>query len=916
MKIHRWLLPQFLAALAGILMFGGSAYASSTAGIIKGVVIDDGGLPLPGVLVTLSSPALIGGTQQRETDDDGRFLFVELPPGQYEIASSKPGFSSVTKKGVPVGIGRTVELTLEMKYGGADVTVYNDRPVVDTESTSTGQSFNSDFLSRIPTGRSYQDVVAGAAGVVDNGSGNPNSGGASYNENTFMLDGVNITDPVTGTFSMNFNFDSLDEVNVTTTGFDPEYNSLGATISLDSKSGGNTMKTGVAGYYSNGNWSPRYDAQYAADGTTLAPTSYDTQSQSVDLSMDVSGPLLKDRIWFYGSYGYQRYIRSLSGVRTPRDYTAHYFYGKLTAQPSSAHRIALSFQADPTTVDNLSQSRWVLPEAQRRQAQGGFFSALKWNFFPSPKVTTELTAAFQKSYLEGSGVACTHDQGVGYNPCEPDEQENAVDFTTPGRLGFDGAYYSQNYTRYDLDDRYTATLKGKLNVLELSLAGSHDVKVGFDLSNVWWERVLGFPGNLLFVDHDSVPYDPATIESAYWEEVTGPYVYHATGFHGAAFLADSYKPIENLTIFAGLRYDMSHIENDVGFPVVGEGVWGPRISLSWDPFADQKTKIFGGYGRFNDVGTLGLSSYIGQSGLGEKLILGAPYGGGATSEGQYVYFNIDEANTTQLAPNLSTPHEDAFVLGADREVMPDTMVSVHFTAKFTRGVYAQDETNLIYDEDGYSYVGSSNGRLEAIYRIRTPTISRRDYYQTDVSFQRNFAKRWQALLTYSYVVSKGTMQDGLGAGLSNPSQVDLNYGNLETDIRHQVKLGASWDIPNDPWTTKIGASGDFYSGSPLSRYYYAPAGELYSPSGGGYGLLRQPVGTYGRTEPTYSLAIQVTQDIPVKKGKLVLYGAAENVTNATMANGIDTSYIDYYNRYVVYSKQSPISATLGLKYEF
>jgi Carboxypeptidase regulatory-like domain/TonB-dependent Receptor Plug Domain len=337
MKIQRWLLPQFLTVIAGILMFGGQAYASSTAGSIKGLVIDDGGGALPGAVVTLSSPVLIGGAQQRKTDEDGRFIFVELPPGSYQMVFAREGFGTVTRKSIAVGLGRTVDLTVELKYGGAQVDVIDTGAVIDQDSTTSGQNFNSDFLSRVPSGRTYQDVVNNTPGVVDNGSGNPNSGGASYNENSFMLDGVNITDPVTGTFSMNFNFDSIDEVQVVTTGFDPEYNALGATISVVTKSGGNSMEVVTNAFYTNGNWSPQYDAQFASDGSTLSPTGFDRERQYGSVGFQISGPVVKDRVWFLGSYEYNRTLIASAGVPLPRDFDSHYFYGKLTAQPVSSH---------------------------------------------------------------------------------------------------------------------------------------------------------------------------------------------------------------------------------------------------------------------------------------------------------------------------------------------------------------------------------------------------------------------------------------------------------------------------------------------------------------------------------------------------------------------------------------------------
>lgn len=897
-------------------MLGGPAYAAGTAGIIKGLVIDGDDLELPGAVVTLTSPSLIGGAQQRTTDDEGRFIFTELPPGSYDLSVAKPGFSTVTKRNVPLGLGRTVEMTIQMKLGNEVVDIVADRPVVDTEDTSTGQTYSQEFLSRIPTGRSYQDVVGNTPGVVDAGGGNPYSGGASSNENTFVLDGANITDPVTGTFSMNFNFDSIDEIQVTTTGFDPEYNALGAIISVATDSGGNSLKFNTAGYYSSGNWSPQYDARYASDGTYLWATGFDRNSQSATVGLEVSGPVVKDRIWFYGSYEYNRYLFASSGVPNARDYDSHYFYGKLTAQPSSTHRFTFQLQADPTTIDNLYQSRYFLPEAQERQAQGGYFTAAKWNWFPGPEMTTEIQATFQKSYIEGGPVPCTHDKELGYSPCDPDEAENNVDFLSPGRWGSYGAYYAQNAGDYDIDDRWRATIKGEANFLQIDLAGKHDIKVGAEFDYTAWQRVFGYSGNMIFVDAYVNAYDPDSLDNLYWYETTGPYVYQSSGSYAFAYLADSYKPIENLTIFGGLRYDYSVINNDVGQAVLDEMVFGPRISVSWDPFSDQKTKIFGGYGRFNDVGRLGISSYLDAAGFGYKAVLAEFYGGSGSSAGANVAFEVDGEDNYSLAGNLIAPHEDAFVIGADREVITDILLGVHFTAKFTRGVYSFDEINLIFDEDGYNYIGTGNGTSDPYYRMRTPLISRRDYYQTDVVLQRAFSSRWLMNLAYSYVVSKGTMQDSLGYGLSNPSQIDLMYGNLFTDIRHQMKFQIAWDIPNDPWTTRVGLAATFQTGSPLSRYYYAPAGSVYDLGGDGYGLLYEPLGTYGREGATYNISALLQQDIPVKQGALVAYAQLDNLTNFTTPQYISQEYINYQNRYVPYGRLYPISGEVGLRYEF
>lgn len=912
--MNRCWTPQKLLLAAAVLLVMDPAWASSTAGTIKGTVVDDQGLQIPGALVTVKSPALIGGAQQHSTDDNGEFAFQELPPGTYTVLTQLQGFGSVTKT-AEVQIGRVTQLTIELKGGAVDVVVDGGSgPVVDTTQASKTTVMNNDFLSRIPTGRSYQSALGSAAGVLS--GANPSAAGASGDENTIVLDGVNTTDPVTGTFSMNFNYDAIDQISVTTGGYDPEYGeSLGALVQIVTKSGGNTLAVNAGGYYGNGNWSPKMDARFAADGYELAPTGFDESSQSAEADLVISGPIVKDKLWYLASYQYERTLYSNVGVQLPRDFDAQYILAKLTAQPTSKHRISLQFSTDPTEVDNIDQSNSrERPEAQGRQAQGGYIASLKWNWFINKDTNLETTASYQKSYIEVGSVPCTKDLRLGYNPCEPTEMENTVDYQTPGRVGYYGAYTSENYGEYYFDDRFRIEGSTKLSVLEVHdpLGGKHDLKAGLDFNYLDWDQVFGFNGNLIFYDLYENSFDPGTLKNYYWIETSGASQYRATGYHVGAFIQDAYKPVENLTFRYGIRYDRSVDNNDAGVPIVDVGVWGPRIYAVWDPFKDQKTRVHGGYGRFNDAAKLYVASYLSQSNLGQKLVVGEYFGNSGSSDA-YLYADYNTANTTTVFDNTTAPHSDELSAGVEREVVKDVSAGIDFTGKFTRNVYSLDETNLIYDEDGYAYLGSHDGSLDLFYRLRTPELAQRNYYQTDFAVSRNFTKRWLMQGTYSYVVSQGRSQSSLSGALVNPQQLDLGYGNLDSDVRHQVKLAAAWDLPNDPWTTKVGIQGTFFSGYPLSRYYYSSAG-----LGGGadYTLLKERLGTYGRTSPYWDLALQIKQAIPVHQGKFNAVLSVDNVFNNNYPTVYYTTYIDTQNRYVVAYRQDPISAQLGATYEF
>ena len=84
------------AAMALVMVAVASPAFAATTGALKGTVEDSDGLPVPSVTITLTGVSLIGGSQERSSDMNGSYSFVQLPPGTYEISAVKPGFASIT----------------------------------------------------------------------------------------------------------------------------------------------------------------------------------------------------------------------------------------------------------------------------------------------------------------------------------------------------------------------------------------------------------------------------------------------------------------------------------------------------------------------------------------------------------------------------------------------------------------------------------------------------------------------------------------------------------------------------------------------------------------------------------------------------------------------------------------------------
>ncbi|MGC6493692.1 MAG: TonB-dependent receptor [Myxococcota bacterium] len=905
--------------LFGTLLVGSSTAYAQTTGSLQGTVLDEDGLEVPGVTVTLTGATLIGGAQESTTDGRGYYRFIELLPGVYTVTAVKGGFRTVTLEGVQVNINRTTTNNITMRLGEeAEVVDVVGQQVVDTESTTVGQVLTKDFLQRIPTGRTYQQAVRTATGVT--GGSNPNMGGSASNENTYMLDGATITDPVTGTFSLNFNYDAIQQIEVLLGGYEPEYGiSLGGIVNLVTESGTNNLEFDTSVFYTNGNWFPKKDARFTADGFQLGPSGFDQQFQTLQVAGKVSGPIVRDKAWFVLSYQHSRSLIATTGTPQRRDFDGHYVLSKLTVQPTSEHRLSILLQTNPTSIDNILQGNpFVKDEAQGRQAQGGFVAQARWQWFLTPEVNLDTRLSLQKIYIEQGAVPCTHNRDRDQHPCRPGEMENEVDWLTPGRIGIFGAFDSVNWGSLYLDDRWTFNASTKASVLGITdpLGGTHDFKFGVETRQFINDYINGYSGNKLYYDLNESQFDPTTLSNYYWIETSGAFRSRQSGSTWNFFLQDSYKPVSNLTIKYGTRFDSTVLRNDIGEPTITGNLFGPRLYAAWDPFGDQKTKIAGGWGRFNDSGRQAVASFTNINAFASKLWLGEFFDGGGidnpyVASSDQVYSVSPRVNTSSANESLRLPSLDEFILLFQRQIVPDVALGADLSARFTRHLYEYDELNLIYDEDGSAIIGARTGDPAVSYaRLRTPREARRNYYRATVSLAKVQSRRWAANASYSFVFSNGTSLGSLSGSFANDPQTRYNYGPIFTSQMHQVKAQGYWQLPTDPWTQTIGFFLEYISGEPIERRYWGDG------FGGGYSIRIRNRSFYTQYPDVWFMNLKFQQEFDVRKGKLIADIELRNLLNNRAGFGVLTNFVNQENRMLIASRQDPLRIQLGIRYQF
>ena len=241
------------AAVALAFLLIASPLVAQTNGRIQGTVTDNSGAPVPGVSVTASSPSL-QRAQSTTTDAKGEFRFASVPPGTYTVKADLSGFKSVNQTGVVVGLDRTVTLALKMEVAGVaeTVTVTGESPIIDTTSTTTGVNATAELFNRIPMARDIYAISRVAAGTQNDGIGMVVYGSTGA-ENNYIIDGLNTTGVELGTEAKQLNFDFVEEVEVKTGGLPAEYGRMtGGVVNVLTKSGGNTFKGDLFGFYEGG----------------------------------------------------------------------------------------------------------------------------------------------------------------------------------------------------------------------------------------------------------------------------------------------------------------------------------------------------------------------------------------------------------------------------------------------------------------------------------------------------------------------------------------------------------------------------------------------------------------------------------------------------------------------------------------
>ncbi|HEY0027762.1 MAG TPA: carboxypeptidase regulatory-like domain-containing protein [Allosphingosinicella sp.] len=648
------------AGLAGSMIVAAPAAAQDFTNVsASGRVQGTNGEPVSNATITVTSEGQ-GFTRQAQTDSSGAFTINQLPTGLYTFSIEAPGFETLNETGVAITRDNSAnEFTIAATGAAAaaadagdEIVVTGRRRIVDFAANTTGTVIElGELATRVPVARDITSVVLLSPGTAagDTSFGNLASiNGASVSENVFYINGLNITQFRNGLGAVAVPFDFIGTVEVLNGGIPAEFGrTTGGIVNQISKRGSNEFHGSVTF-----NWEPQ-------DLRSSAPNTYATDEDSrylerKDTILQLSGPIIKDHLFFYGIYNF-RDVQSGAGF-TATGTSLDPRINPATGLPrtQTATQLAQSCFINPTMCSDFGdlrnanlqiQGSQFLRDRNRSPFYGGKIDAvlgrhrLEGTYFNTSGVTnrnvfgtsiftlasglrynpnTNQPGGYASSTVFRSGGEnyvgrytgsftdwLTLSAAYGVNKNSDTTESNTPDFPSiidqrgGGNASIGNTTANAN-TAFDKREFYRADVD-----LTFNMFGSHHVRFGYDRENLNLRNFINANGGFQFTlaQTGAAAVDPVT--------GLGPNTQYAlarTFVSGGEFntrneafyIQDSWRLLgDRLQLNIGARNDRFVNRNAAGESFYSSGSqWAPRIGISGDPFGDGRSKAYGSFSRY------------------------------------------------------------------------------------------------------------------------------------------------------------------------------------------------------------------------------------------------------------------------------------------------------------------------------
>jgi hypothetical protein len=894
------------------LIFTGAAFAQvSSTGTITVVVADKDGGRIPGATVTASAVDTIT-KRTVVTDTQGVATLEALAPSaQYTVVAQIQGFQDATREKIRVVSGQTAAIELSLSVAGLTeaVQVTATTPLVDVRSATTGQDITLELTESLPTGRSYQSYLQLVPGVLPDDqsqSGNPAArSGLNYSDiggnvgisadNVYYFDGINVTDPVTGTFGANLNTEIIQEQRVVTGAIPAEFVGAPGLISnVITKSGSNAFH-GSANYFFQ-------NSGLVAENQNGAAEEFSTK----DSAFTFGGPAFLDKAWFFGSYRYNNRQDDVTALDTNEfmrsvDNTQHQGFAKGSWAATTSDLFSFTYLSDPTDVSGRRQ-RDITNARDRAREQGGArygatytrvwggtlleIGANKHNGEVSD--LSVIRESRNDVLFQTADVRVLEDEQTGgFGRDLIDQRDNkslrgSLQRVVGKHTIKGGAEWNRSDNFRDtvyLDTEGLTTLADKYiggNINALNVAGGDWSGLTFDVTNTsdfggLMETINASGDRAAFYNAYDVNRDGTVSEAElgatmvfntanpsggarYQRDFQSSLGAQETYSTGLTFFIQDEVTFNRLTLNLGLRTERWEHFNTTGATIFTfPWEFAPRLSGSFDVLGNGKHKATAFWGRYYDPVRNNMTNFAGSvtgSVVEEQVYVGAL--------NKYVTYRTRGGATVPdalFSPTTQTPYTDDLQFGYGVDLGRNMSFDAIYFNRKSRDILEDYDLHLYADPTGYpgpvndpntlflgyDYFGYT-GDPGSNYVIGTLAGGERNFQGLEFVFRKRFANNWQMLTSYNWNDAEGNTNSDSNADFQGDvifldPRAPNQYATQPGLIRHLAKGAGSYTFP---FGLQLGGTFTWNSGTVASRTFLAsdrnlpmrvPTAQAYSYAG-------------------------------------------------------------------------------------
>ena len=786
--------------LVVLLPIAGIAQQNVTSGSLSGRIADSNGAVVGGANITATNIE----TSQRlttSTDHEGRYRFPYLRIGSYDVKVEANGFTAVNKQ-LTITVGQALELpvTLEVAGVSAQVHVGSEVPLIETVRTQITETIRPREITDLPlNGRNYLDLALLVPGVSPTNTGSnqrfaetsavPGQGisvaGQRNLYNSFILDGVSANDDAADLAGSYYSEEVIDQFQVVTSGGIAEFGrASGGVVNILTRSGTNQWRGNLYGFFRN----QRFDAR-----NPLAPTK-DLLTQA-QYGLSAGGPLRRERTFLFSNFEQTR--RNYSAVLTINPNAVNTINNRLRAinyrgplletgvVPASFDTTNFFARVDHR-IDSRNQlsGRYSLYhiEAVNSRNVGGLNAVSRGTGLKDTDQTVQLSNVTTISSDTVNELRFQYTNSSLEAPVN-DEQGPAVNISGVANFG-------------------TATFSPQardLNLIEVvdnvsTQLGSHSLKAG---GSFLYNRLnIFFPGAFQGVyNFTSVNNFLNGVYSTYQQAFGVPEQFQSNPNFGV-FIQDEWRARRDLTINAGLRYDVQNLPEPIQ---TDTNNFAPRLGIVYAP-GDRKTVVRASYGLYYDrIPLRATSNALQRDGSKYLVVQLSP-----TQPGAPVFPNVlalqpstlpTKPNITTIDPNIEVSYSQQANLQIERELPWDTVVSVGYLHLRAKHVILSRNANAptVPASAGIPNLGRPDPNWGNISRFES---SGNSYYDGMVVSLNKRASRW-ATMRLSYTLSK-TIDDAgnfFFSTVQNNFNIREDRGLSDNDQRHRFVVSGTLEAP-------------------------------------------------------------------------------------------------------------------------